>query len=57
MSRAEVATSAREEHEFDASVMPTLVRGTTIAPTIMIGERGSDLTRESHGARTSAVPA
>ena len=39
----------------DASVMPTITRGNTHAPTIMIGERCADFVRASGSARPSSA--
>ena len=39
----------------DASVMPDITTGNTMAPCVVIGERAADLIRASHGLRGPAV--
>ncbi len=40
----------------DASVMPDITTGNTMAPCVVIGERAADLIRASHGLRGAEAP-
>lgn len=41
----------------DASIMPRITTGNTMAPCVVIGERASDMIRASHGLTTPGEPA
>jgi hypothetical protein len=39
----------------DASIMPRIITGNTMAPCVVIGERASDLLRRQHGPSSGSV--